>query len=152
VGEVEPNIQGENLTVRQRLDQHREIESCANCHRSLDPYGLALENFNVVSLWREKQDGERGWWPDEAMIDPTVTLPNGAEVDSVAAYRAALRDQSDRFLRGVTEKMFVYALGRTVEPSDRATVEDLVDEMKANDETFRSLIKAIVKTEAFRSK
>lgn len=152
VGEVEPNIKGENLTVRQRLDQHREIESCANCHRTLDPYGLALENFNVVSLWREKQDGERGWWPDEAVIDPSVTLPNGSEVDSVAAFRKELLGQGDRFLRGVTEKMFVYALGRTVEPSDRATVEDLVAEMKANDETFRALIKSIVKSEAFRSK
>ena len=79
-------------------------------------------------------------------------MPNGVEVDSVAAYRKELLEQSDRFLRGVTEKMFVYALGRTVEPSDRATVEDLVAEMKANDETFRALIKTIVKSEAFRSK
>lgn len=152
VGEVEPNIQSENLTVRQRLDQHRQIESCRNCHRTLDPYGLALENFNVVSLWRTKQDGERGWWPDEAAIDPGVKLPNGAEVETLDEFKAELRNQSDRFLRGVSEKMFVYALGRGVEPSDRATIEELITAMKADGETFRGLIKGIVGSDVFLTK
>jgi hypothetical protein len=58
VGEIEPNIRGKNLTVRERLLAHQEIESCAACHRTIDPYGLALENFNVIGQWREAQDGD----------------------------------------------------------------------------------------------
>ncbi|MDF1752780.1 MAG: DUF1592 domain-containing protein [Verrucomicrobiales bacterium] len=152
VGEVEPNVQGDHLTVRQRLDKHRSIESCAACHRGIDPYGLALENFNVIGQWRTKQDGERGHWPKEAVIDPTGKLPNGVAFNNVEEYRSALYQQSDRFLRGLSEKMFTYALGRGVEPGDRGTIENLVTEMKANGETFRSLIKGIVKTEAFTVK
>ncbi len=152
VGEVEPNIKGENLTVRQRLDQHRTIPACASCHRTLDPYGLALENFNVVGQWRTKQDGERGWWPDEAVIDASGTLPNGVTFSTIEEYRAALRDQSDRFLRGLSEKLFTYALGRIVEPSDRTTINTLVDRMKASDHTLQSLIEGIVLSNAFRTK
>ena len=152
VGEVEPNISGKNLTVRQRLDQHREIESCANCHRGLDPYGIALENFNVVSLWRTKQDGERGWWPDEAVIDASTTLPNGTEVNSVEEFKAALRKQDARFLRGLSEKVFTYALGRTVESGDRGTIDELVVAMSESGESFRSLVKALVRHPAFETK
>ncbi|MEZ6131566.1 MAG: DUF1592 domain-containing protein [Planctomycetaceae bacterium] len=152
VGEVEPNVQGENLTVRQRLDQHRTIPACASCHRTLDPYGLALENFNVVGQWRTKQDGERGWWPDEAVVDASGTLPNGVTFTTIEEFRAALRDQSDRFLRGLSEKLFTYALGRIVEPSDRTTIDGLVKHMKANNQTLQSLIEGIVLSDAFRTK
>ncbi len=151
-GEVEPNVQGENLTVRQRLDQHRTIESCRACHARIDPYGLALENFNVVGKWRTKQDGERGYWPDEAKIDPSGTFPNGRAYESVEEYRAGLVKQSDRFLRGLAEKLLTYALGRGVEATDRGTIDHLVSEMKAHELTLRSLIEAIVATETFATK
>jgi len=151
-GEVEPNIRGANLTVRERLDQHREIESCANCHRTLDPYGLGLENFNVVGLWRTKQDGEREYWPDTAKIDASGRFPNGAEFAGLEDYKRGLVGMSDRFLRGFSEKMFIYALARTVEPSDRETIDELVSAMKKNGESPRSLIKAVVTSEAFLTK
>lgn len=152
VTEVEPNVEGENLTVRQRLDQHRTIESCAACHRGIDPYGLALENFNAIGRWRTKQDGERANWPKEAVIEPGGKLPNGVEFATIEEFRAALRAQSDRFLRGISEKMFTYALGRGVEPGDRGMIDQLVAELKANGETFRGLIKAIARDEKFLTK
>ena len=152
VGEVEPNVQGENLTVRQRLNLHRTIPACASCHRTIDPYGLALENFNVVSQWRKKQDGERGWWPDDAIIDASGTLPNGMHFENIEGFRSALRSQSDRFLRGLSEKMFTYALGRIVEPTDRGTIDGFVQQMKTNGNTLQSLIEAIVLSDEFLSK
>jgi len=152
VGEVEPNVQGENLTVRERLDQHRTIESCANCHRTIDPYGLALENFNVVGKWRTKQDGERGHWPERAVIDPSGTLPNGESFADFEEFKRALSKQEQRFLRGLSEKMFSYALGRTVEPTDRGSIDSLVTEMNANGNTLRSLIHGIVQSEEFAEK
>lgn len=152
VGEVEPNVDGERLTVRQRLDQHRTIAACANCHRTIDPYGLALENFSVTGQWRTKQDGERPWWPDEAVIDATGTLPNGTSFSNIDEYKAALRAQSDRFLHGFSEKMFTYALGRIVEPSDHATINALVDRMKSNGHSLQSLIEGVVLSDAFLMK
>ncbi|QDV40837.1 Planctomycete cytochrome C [Stieleria neptunia] len=152
VGEVEPNVKGELLTVRQRLDQHRTIAACAHCHRSIDPYGLGLENFSVTGKWRTKQDGERPWWPDHAVIDASGTLPDGTRFTTINDYRAALRAQSDRFLRGFAEKMLTYALGRIIEPSDHATIDGLVDRMKSNGHSLHSLVEGIVLSDAFLKK
>ena len=152
VGEVEPNVQGEMLTVRQRLDRHRTIAACANCHRTIDPYGLALENFNVTGKWRTKQDGERPWWPGEAVIDASGTLPGGQAFSGPDEFRILLRSQSDRFLRGFAEKLFTYALGRIVEPSDHATIDRLVQRMKSENHSLNSLLEGIVLSPAFLTK
>jgi mono/diheme cytochrome c family protein len=152
-GEVQPNTDGKRLTVRERLALHRTVESCANCHNRIDPYGLALENFNAIGQWRDVQDGEtQGWGPQPPRVDPSGSLPSGREFKTVHEFKQALADQSDRFLTGLAGKMFVYAVGRTVEPTDRATLEKLVQAMKADGHSLRSLIKGVVTTEAFRSK
>ena len=64
----------------------------------------------------------------------------------------ALAAQSDRFLKGLAEKLFVYALGRTVEPTDAATIDQLVETTKSGGHSLRTLITAIVRTEAFQTK
>ncbi len=153
-GEVEPNVQGERLTVRERLLRHQEVEACAGCHRTIDPYGLALENFNVVGLWRDVQDGEQRhfWTYNPPPIITEGTLPNGQAYASFAEFKALLAAQSERFERGLAEKLMVYALGRMLEPTDDGTIQDLVAEMGNRGHTMSSLIRGIVKTEAFRSK
>jgi hypothetical protein len=121
-GEIEPNIKGEKLTVRDRLLQHQQIDACASCHRSLDPYGLALENFNVVGHWRDFQDGENFRGNNIPPIDPSGRLPNGSEFQTFDEFRQLLRQQDDRFRRALAERMLVFALGRPIEPTDDATL------------------------------
>ena len=151
-GEVEPNIKGERLTVRERLLQHQEIAACASCHRSLDPYGLALENFNVIGAWRELQDGEDFRGSRRPSIVAGGKLPNGREFASFVEFKKLLLDQEDRFQRCLAEKLLVYALGRSVEPSDDSTISQSVADMKAGDDTLRSLIKSLVTSKAFVTK
>ncbi len=154
-GEVQPNPRGQNLTVRERLEQHRTIASCANCHRRVDPYGLALENFNVIGQWRTKQDGEKPlshWGDRRRELDVSGELPNGQKYTNYAEFKQAMLSQSDRFVRGFAEKLFVYALGRTLEPADRTTIDQLVATTKREGHSLHALIKAIVKTDSFRMK
>ncbi|QDT37219.1 DUF1592 domain-containing protein [Stratiformator vulcanicus] len=151
-GEIEPNIKGKNLTVRERLLQHQEIESCAACHRTLDPYGLALENFNVIGDWRDNQDGEGFRGNNAPPIVVESKLPNGEHFSSFEQFRDLLLKQDDRFRRGLTEKMLIYALGRPVEPTDNGTIENIVAQMRSENSTFRSLIKGIVTSEQFLKK
>jgi len=151
-GEVEPNIKGENLTVRDRLLQHQQIASCAACHRGIDGYGLALENFNAIGAWRTRQDGEDFRGSNTPLIDPAGTLPGGKSFATFAEFKAILALQQDRFARGLSEKMLTYALGRPVEPADRNLVDRLARQMAAQNYTLRSLIRGIVTSEAFSSK
>jgi hypothetical protein len=151
-GEVEPNIKGERLSVRERLMQHQEIETCASCHRSLDPYGLALENFNAIGKWRTRQDGEDFHGERGPEIDVSGRLPNGVAFDSFESFRALMLEQADRFRRALAEKMMIYALGRPVEPTDDAFLQLTVDSMFQQGDTLQALIGMIVTSPQFSSK
>jgi len=152
-GEVEPNIEGKNLTVRQRLVQHQKIESCANCHRKIDPYGLAMENFNVIGEWRDRQDGEDTNWGAKAPpIDVSGVLPSGREFANFAEFKESLLEQKERYLRGLTEKMMTYALGRTLEATDRPAIDVIVENMKQNNFTINSLVAGIATSHTFKTK
>lgn len=154
-GEVEPNIKGERLTVRERLLQHQQVEACAGCHRTIDPYGLAMENFNAVGQWRDAQDGEGDltiWGRDRPPIITEDTLPNGKGYKSFAEFKKLIVEQAPRFERGLAEKMMIYALGRTLEPTDDAVLQKIVTDMGTSGHTLKSLIHGIVATKAFRTK
>ena len=153
-GEVEPNVQGERLTVRERLLRHQEVEACAGCHKTIDPYGLAMENFNVVGLWRDVQDGEQQhfWTWNPPPVIASGTLPNGKAFADFAEFKELLTSQTARFERGLAEKMYIYALARTLEPSDDAVLADIVTRMGQEGHSMSSLIKGIVRSEAFGTK
>jgi hypothetical protein len=151
-GEVEPNIGNNRLTVRERLEKHRSIESCAACHQRIDPYGLGMENYNAVGKWRNKMDGERHWGTAEMSdIDASGTLPNGHKFADSEGFRTAIFEQRGRFHRGFAEKFLAYALGRTIDIEDRPTIDHLtqvLDEQR----TLSALIKEIVKHDEFHMK
>jgi hypothetical protein len=151
-GEVEPNIEGERLTVRQRLIQHQQIEACASCHRGIDSYGLALENFDVTGAWRERQNGEEFRGSNTPPVDASGTLPNGREFSNFADFKALLLEQDTRFRRAIVEKMFLYALGRQGEARDRGTINVVAAKMSENGDTFRSAVQALVELQVFRTK
>jgi hypothetical protein len=152
VGEIEPNIQGKNLTVRERLLAHQQIEACAACHRSIDPYGLALENFNVIGQWRDSQDGENFRGGKRPAIDASGKLPNGEAFTGFAEFKTLLKQQHPRFRQALAEKLLSYALGRLVEPLDRPTIDQMTTAATASDDSLRSLIQALVESETFRTK
>lgn len=153
-GEVEPNVRGENLTVRERLQRHREQTTCNNCHRRIDPYGLALENFNVIGKWRVRQDGEKrpDRWRERKPIDPSGVFPNGKTFQDYAQFRQLMIEQAPRMRRGISEKLLSYALGRSLVGADRGAVDDIVEAAGAEEATWRGLIRAIVLSEPFQTK
>lgn len=152
VGEVEPNIEGEHLTVRDRLLQHQQIEACASCHRGIDAYGLALENFDVTGAWRDRQNGEEFRGNNTPPINASGTLPNGHSFADFEEFKVLLLAQQDRFRRALCEKLFLYALGRPVTYADRDTIEEIAARMAENGDTLRAAIRALILTEAFRIK
>jgi hypothetical protein len=151
-GEVEPNIKGQRLTVRQRLLQHQQIEACAGCHRGIDAYGLALENFDVTGAWRTRQNGEDFRGVKTPLIDASGKLPNGKTFADFAEFKSQLLKQKDRFRRALVEKLFLYALGRPTTPADRGTVDAIAAHIKKNKDTLRAAIKGLVTTNEFRTK
>ncbi len=136
--------EGVELTgsLRERMQQHMEKPSCAACHSLMDPLGLAFENFNAIGAFREKE----GEFP----IDASGTLPDGKQFQGPRELQAILLEQSDLFSRALTEKMLIYALGRGLEPYDRAAVAKIQSALSEDDYRFSRLVVAIVQSDPFR--
>ncbi|MDX1561866.1 MAG: DUF1592 domain-containing protein [Gammaproteobacteria bacterium] len=144
---VETTLEGDDgalidLSVRQRLEAHRENPNCASCHAIMDPIGFTLENFDLIGAWRD-EDGGRP-------IDATATLVDGTAVDGPDALRAALLDRRDAFVTTAAEKMMTYALGRRIEHYDMPAIRAIVSAAAAEDYRFSAFVLGIVGSEAFR--
>jgi hypothetical protein len=135
---------GEQLTVRSRLEQHRNQKSCAACHDVIDPVGLALENYNAVGQWRVK-DIDAG-----AVIDAKGRLADGTKVDGIAALRNYIVGRPDLFVNTLTENLLTYALGRAVQHYDMPLVRKLVRDAAKQDYKFSALVLGIVSSPAFQ--
>jgi hypothetical protein len=129
-------------TFRQKLEQHRADPKCANCHAKMDAYGFALENFNGVGEWRDRD--EQG-----APIDASGKLATGRALNGLADMKSLLRSHSREFARCLAEKMFIYALGRGTDYYDEPALDRIVAELEKNDFRFSTLVTAIVKSPAF---
>lgn len=140
-------------SVRDRLQQHRARDTCAACHAKIDPFGLALENFDAVGSWQERQnrDGLKGN-PHDPLIDASGVLPNGKAFKDFPEFKAAVYQQKNEFLNGFTEKLLAYALGRPIGETDRPTIDKIIAEAAKDDYRLQSFLQAIVADRVFQTK
>ena len=129
--------------MRERMEMHHTNPVCASCHAIFEPIGLALENFDVVGAWRTQDQG--------LPIDATGNLVDGTKIDGVAGLRDNLVRHSDQFERVVTEKLFIYALGRGTEYRDMPMVRSIVRESASTNFKFSSLVLGVVKSPPFQT-
>ncbi|MBA2322259.1 MAG: DUF1592 domain-containing protein [Deltaproteobacteria bacterium] len=141
---LDGEVEGEALSLRDELEQHRADPVCASCHATMDPIGFAMENYDGIGAWRTEDDNA---FP----IDASGFLPGGAAFTDIGDLAAQLA--ADPESPGcMVEKTFTYALGRA------PTVEDLVylDAIEADfvtaDHRFAALAAAIALSEPFRFK
>jgi hypothetical protein len=153
-GDIAPKVPGiDKATVRQRLEIHRELPQCARCHDKIDPLGLALENFNASGQYRKQEGfGYKGRIEkNDPVIDASAKLPNGTLVNGPDELKKAIRSEQDKFLNCLSSKLLAYALGRELTIADEPTLKQVVSSAKSNGLTLKSILLAIVESEAFRS-
>jgi hypothetical protein len=76
-------------------------------------------------------------------------MPDGMEVRGLADLRSYLLNNTDSFVGVVTEKLMVYALGRTLDYYDGPAARQIVREAAADDYSWSSLILGVVRSPAF---
>jgi cytochrome c5 len=130
-------------TVREQLELHRANPVCASCHRTIDPVGFALENFDAVGQW---QNATR----EGLKIDSAGVLADGTKVDGPVALRIALLARPEVFAGTVTEKLMIYALGRGLDPVDMPVVRSVLRSAAKNNYAMQSIILGIVQSSAFQ--
>jgi hypothetical protein len=112
----------------------------------MDPLGFALENFNAVGQFRAIDPDTR------TPINSTGTLPDGTSIAGPEDLRKALVAQPDRFVQTLSENLFTYALGRSVDYRDMPTVRGIVRKAATDNYRFESIVLGIVSSDAFRKR
>ena len=133
---IEPDIRGA-VTIREQLEKHRTSETCAECHRKIDPLGFALENFDAIGGWRDQ-------YARNLPVDATGQLPGGDRFKTIPQFRNQLLEREEQFNRCLTEKVMTYALGRELESGDRPAIDQILAELKTNEGGLADLIRLIV--------
>ena len=136
----DPELAG--LTLKQQLEAHRDRASCRDCHTGIDPYGVVFERYDAVGRRRTELAGEP--------IDASTVLPDGTELDGVAALKRHLVEAApERVARGVIEHLFAFAVGRDVHPGDRAELAAILERARSNEYRMRAVIAALVESPSF---
>jgi hypothetical protein len=134
----------DQLTVRARMESHRAQPSCNACHAIIDPIGLAMENFNALGQWRDK-DIDAG-----TPIDANGKLGDGTPVHGVSDLRNYMAAHAPQFMETFTGNLMSYGLGRGLEYYDLPTVRAIVRDTAKDNYRFSSIVLGIVNSQAFR--
>ena len=164
-GSIEPDIRGAK-TIREQLEKHQRVETCAGCHRYIDPPGFALEAYDPVGLFRTyyrgTQDGElvdavyNG--SDKVLYHrgPTVEvggeLPDGRKFATTREYQRLLVDQTPSIARCVASKLVTFGTGVAPEAGDWQAIDNIAAATANKQYGMRSLLHAVVQSALFRER
>ncbi|HTL17013.1 MAG TPA: DUF1592 domain-containing protein, partial [Patescibacteria group bacterium] len=162
---LDPDIRGAT-TIREQLDKHRNQESCAACHRNIDPAGFALESFDVMGAWRDRYRSFGSGDPVKGIghnglkyhfclgppVDPTGELPDGRRFQNVSELKQLLVKDNDQLARNLTRQLVVYATGAPIQFSDRPQIAKILVRTRSSGYGVRSLIHEVVQSDLFLNK
>ena len=164
---VEPDVRGA-VTIRQQLDKHRADESCAQCHRKIDPPGFALESFDVMGGYRTRYRalaaagqkpatgfGHNGWplaFFHALPVDPSGAMADGRTFNDVRDFKRLLLQDEAQIARNLVKQLSIFATGAPVRFSDRERIEQILEKTRASQFGVRSIVDEIVQSELFLNK
>ena len=162
-GSVEPDTRGAT-TIREQLDKHREIESCASCHLMIDPPGFALEAFDIMGGYRTHYRSiakgkntaiERGDFRYNIKLGLPVDASGnfeGDEFTDIQSFKNLLMKQDRQIAYNILDRLLIHSTGAIATYSDRAVLEQLLDEHAETGYGMQSLILSLLETPMFLQK
>jgi hypothetical protein len=162
---VEPDIRGAT-TIREQLAKHRNQETCAACHRNIDPAGFALESFDVMGAWRDRyrsttqgetvtgsgHNGINFHFRIGLPVDCSGELPDGRKFSDARELKQELLTDSDQLARNLAQQLVIYATGAPVRFSDRPQMARILARSKPDGYGVRTMIHEIVRSDLFLNK
>lgn len=159
--DVEPDIRGAT-TIKEQMAKHRTIAQCNVCHRKIDPFGFALENFDVAGGWRERYRNLKSGaktssrkrfdqYVDGAKVESFADAPNFGRFDDFDSFRDLLMMNKHLVIRCVTEKLLTYGLGRGLDIADDETIDSIIGKIKKRNHHLKTLVEQIVLSDTFHT-
>jgi hypothetical protein len=148
------------LTNRQRLEVHLNSESCAGCHRLIDPIGFGFEQYNAIGAFAPKMSlvfgGRRGEARGQSATMKELDLDTSAYIQGMEDSSFSTPKELGRILadspacqKCIVKQLFRYAFGREETEVDQRGIEDLVAKFQSSGYRFKELIVALVTSDLF---
>ncbi len=137
-----PELKDESgLSLRERLQQHRNVKGCAKCHEGIDPWGLAFEQYDAGGLFSNDR------------VDATSTLPDGHEVHNLHDLREHLaNNRMDSIGYSVVRHLSIYAMGRRLTYNEDRVLKQQCLELKAKNYGMLDIIQFVIASDLFLKK
>ena len=135
----------EKLTLKEQLFLHRNKVSCMDCHKKIDPYGVIFENYDATGRYQLTMKGKP--------IDSKSVLPDGNEVDGIQDMKDyILKFKTEDFTKSIVKNLFSYANGRDVGFADEKEIKYIVERVKRDNYSFKTVIQEIIYSPSFYKK
>lgn len=152
------------LTIKDLLAKHRNVESCADCHVRLDPWGIPFEHYNAIGKFQPKvpKEGTRVRGLDRSkdgdlegylkylaslnteVIEADSRLPNGPEVNGMEELKAyLLSKRKEQIAENMVRRLTSYAIGRELTVRDRYAIENILKKLVKEEYPLKDMIKEI---------
>jgi len=133
------------MTLKERIEDHRNHAACMSCHVKIDPWGIAFENYDALGQWRNQVNGKP--------IDAAGLLYNTQELNGMDGLkRFLLENRQDQFVRALVHKIATYALGRPLTFSDHARIDNVTADVRKHGDGLATLIRTLIASELFQSR
>ena len=164
---IEPDTRG-TTTIRQQLVKHREVDTCALCHKDIDPPGFAMESFDVAGGWRDRyratsdnqgqaepgigHGGQALLFHYTLPVDSSGVLPDGRSFADVREFKQLLLTDEPQIARNLVQQLLVYATGTPMLFCDRQAVENIIEHARDSEFGTRTIIHELIQSELFLCK
>lgn len=129
------------LSLRERLERHRNVKGCIKCHEGIDPWGLAFEQFDAGGRFQGSQ------------IDAESVLPDGTTVKNLNELRDyLLQERMDQVAYSVLKHLSTYAIGRPLTYGEDRLLKRQCLELKSNRYPMKDMIQQVVQSDLFLTK
>lgn len=141
-GDPPPNVPAledlTQLTLRQRLEKHRDVVGCAKCHQGIDPWGLPFEEFDAGGLHRSEK------------VDSTTVLASGKQIEGFLAFREyLLSEKQEQLAFSVAKHLSIYANGRSLSYKDELDLKQRLSGLKMDGYRLQDVVKCVITSDAF---
>jgi hypothetical protein len=132
----------EKVTLRERIEAHAHVASCAACHRQIDPLGLAFDHYDAIGQWRTHEQVPTGTGADPA-VDASGVLPDGRSFSDAVDFKRLVIEDRERVARALIEQLCTYALRRVLTLDDRDDVQAILDAAQKDDYRLQDIVRAV---------
>jgi len=137
-----PEDDGAKLTLRQKLERHRNQEGCVKCHSGIDPWGMPFEKYDAGGLFK-----------NDPAVDGRSKLPDGTEVADLKGLKAYLAgDRIDQVAFSFVKHIACYATGRSLTYNELVFLRKECINLRSSDYRMQELVRFVVKSDLFLKK